>query len=189
MIPRHLHQFWVGPIEPEIAGMMSGVKLMHPDWTVFWWDDKTIERLGLDFNYLLARCKNMAGVSNVVRLHAVNQLGGVWIDSDCEMLKPIDPLLENSAFVAEQDAGRTCNACFGAVPQHPWIEWQIKHQERLMCEDAAEGVYVMSEAPRDGVTIVPTSYFYPFLWDTPLDERMAHPDSFMLHHWSGSWKK
>lgn len=189
-IPRHLHQAWFGAKPTaEIIGYMAGVKAAHPGWTFFIWDETTIKYLGLDFEHLLFECKSMAGVSNIVRLHAVNQFGGIWLDADCEILKPLDPLLEYDAFAAPQDGDRLCNAVFGAHQQHPFIEWQVEREDRLKTQDAADGVYLMSEAPLDGVIILPTEYFYPFTHETPITDRKAHPDSFLIHHWQGSWSK
>jgi mannosyltransferase OCH1-like enzyme len=189
MIPRHLHTFWQGPKSKEVSQFMYGMARSHPRWITFFWDAPSIELLGLNFKHLKDKCVNMASVSNVVRIHALSKYGGIWMDSDCEVLKPLDPLLKHSAFASEQDAGRICNAVMGAESQHPWIDWQLARQDRLMNADAANGVYLASEAPRDFLTILPTEYFYPFLWDTPLDERKAHPDSYLIHHWSGSWTK
>lgn len=190
MIPRIIHQVcFGGKPSGQILDCMETVQHYHASWRRIIWNEKNVDQLGLDIGQLKFKCVNWASVSNIVRLHALYKFGGAYLDLDCELLKPLDPLLENDAFAAEQDSGRLCNAAMGASANHRFIRWQIDRQERLENEDAATAIYLMSEAPRDGVTIVPTSYFYPFLWDTPLDERMAHPDSFMLHHWSGSWKK
>lgn len=190
MIPKIVHQVcFGGKPSDQIAEWMEIVRKFHPSWQIIIWHENDIGQLGLDFGQLKFKCVNWASLSNIVRLHALYDFGGIYLDLDCEILKPLDPLLENDAFAARQDSDRLCNAVAGSVANHRFIKWQIDRQERLENEDAASAIYLMSEAPRDGVTIVPTELFYPFLWDTPIDERMAHPDSFMLHHWKGSWKK
>ena len=189
MIPKIIHLFWAGAFPKEMLPWHDSIAGHHPDWEINLWTPDTIEVLGLDCNALKFDCVNWAGVSNIVRLHAVNKFGGVWLDSDCEVLKPLDPLLERNAFAARQDGDRICNAVFGAVAEHHCLKWQIAREQQLRSEDAAQGVYLMSEAPRDGVTILPMEYFYPFSYNAKPEDRKAHPDSFLIHHWKGSWTK
>lgn len=190
MIPKRIIQCWFGSERPErIRQFMIGVRKHHPGWEVLVFHEDNVKDLGLDVADLKHRCVNWAGVSNVVRLHAVNKYGGIWLDSDIEVLKPFTPLLSRQAFAAKQDADRICNAVFGAVENHPWLQWQIRFQNRLLTQDAAEGVFLMTEAPRDGVEIIPTPWVYPFLYDVPVEKRCAMPSSYCIHHWDGSWTK
>jgi mannosyltransferase OCH1-like enzyme len=186
---RTIHTFWAGSCDEQVEKLFDKMERVNSGFKIYRWSDSSIHRLGLDVEDLKFRCQNWAGVSNIVRLHALNQFGGIWLDSDVECLKPLDPLLEHGAFYAFQDESRLCNAVLGATAGHPFLRWQIEREERLKCEDAAEGVYLLTEAPREGVTILPTNYFYPFDFSTPLEERIAHPDSYCLHWWSGSWCK
>lgn len=190
MIPKRIIQCWLGGERPErIRQFMIGVRKHHPDWEILVFHEDNIKDLGLDVAHLKDKCVNWAGVSNVVRLHAVNQLGGVWLDSDVEVLKLFTPLLNYEAFAARQDTDRLCNAVFGAVEGHPWIKFQIEHRDELMNSDAANGVYLMTRAPRAGVEIVPTPWFYPFSYDAKPENRVASPSSFAIHWWDGSWQK
>lgn len=189
-IPFIVHQAWFGGERPErIRQFMIGARKFHLGWDIKIWNEDNIKDLGLDVAQLKDKCVNWAGVSNVVRLHAVNKFGGVWLDSDVEVLKPFTPLLNHKAFAARQDTDRLCNAVWGAVEGHPFVKWQIKHQDKLMTQDAATGVYLMSEAPRYGVQIVPTPWFYPWSYDSPVEARHPQPSSFAVHWWSGSWQK
>lgn len=155
-----------------------------------------MKELGLDFEPLIFECQNFASLSNIVRLHALDKMGGVYLDTDIEVLKPFDSLLHLDAFCAlqdkiafEKDNGRICNAVMAASAGHPWIKWQIQNQDALKTNDAAFGVYIASAAPREGLTILPTEFFYPFLWSAIAHERRPHADSYAAHHWSGSWSK
>lgn len=189
MIPKILHQFLAGEPSDDISRWMATVRKFNPDWKIVVWNPDDIIGLRLNCEDLKFWCKNWAGVSNIVRLHALNEFGGVWIDTDCEMLKPLDPLLEHDAFCALQDTNRICNAVVGAIPEHPFIRWQIARQEMLKCEDAAVGVTLISEAPRADVTILATEFFYPWSYSAPPGTRFAHQNSYCIHHWKGSWQK
>lgn len=191
MIPKIIHQFWEGERPEPIRQMMISVRKHHPDWDIKIWHGGNVKDLGLDIAHLKDKCVNWASVSNVVRLHAINRHGGFWLDSDVQVLKPLTPLLihdATAAFQTESDQ-RLCNAVFSAKPGHPWIRWQIANQERMMNADAANGVYVMTDAPRRGLTIVWTHYYYPFGFENPPKERIPPSSSFTDHHWDGSWTR
>jgi len=194
MIPKNLHFVHFGSLDAPSERCRKTALKHHQDWEIFYWNENNIADLGLDYNALMSDCQNFASLSNIVRLHALDKFGGVYLDSDVEVLKPFDTLLDLSAFCAlqdkimfEKDVGRVCNAILGASAGHPWIRWQIENEDALKTQDAAFGVYIATRAPREGVTILPTEFFYPFLHDSPAHERLAHQDSYAIHHWSGSW--
>jgi len=189
MIPYRIHQFWAGPDRPEdIRQMMISVREKHLGWEIRVWNEDNIKDLGLNFDDLMDKCQNFASVSNVVRLHAVYQLGGLFLDADVEVLKPMDRMLWHRANAAFQDEKYICNAIFSAEAGHPWLKAQIDRQDYLMNGDAARGPYAMTEAPREGLNIVPTNVLYPFHFDTPKGKWGTVPsEAICIHHWKGSW--
>lgn len=189
-IPKIIHQLWIGDTIPErIVAWMETVRRLHPGWRIIQWDKKTIPKLGLNFDDLAFYCVNHASLSNIVRLQALKEFGGVWLDCDCESLKPLDDLLHCGAFVAPQSDGRICNAVMGAIPNHPSIIWQLARIEMLKSRDAATGVYLLTEAPRHDVSVLPSNYFYPFDFDTHESKRLPNKESYLIHHWLGSWAR
>jgi inositol phosphorylceramide mannosyltransferase catalytic subunit len=196
MIPRILHSVWFGGAMPEdVAVFAASVRNHHPAWSHMRWDESSIATLGLTMESLM-RMGPWASISNFVRLMAVEKFGGIYLDSDCECFRPLDPLLSHAAFGALQDdlpagqnSGRICNAVFGAEPGHPWLRWQLFNMPLYESTDAAWGVYLMSEAPRHGVTLIDPKFIFPFHWETPPTLRTVPADSFIAHHWKGSWSK
>lgn len=194
MIPRLIHNVWFGgPLSHEAIRCRRTILHHNPDFThILWREDECVRELGLNILELKDRLQSWASVSNLVRLLILEKHGGLYLDSDIEALKPLDPLLSHSAVAATQDDlppnGRVCNAFLGAEKWHPWIRWQVEHAERLNA-DAATGVYLASEAPRDGLTLVPRHLAYPWPCDAQPEAKIPHPDSILLHHWQGSWTK
>lgn len=161
----------------------------HKDWETRLWDDEAIEELGVTSAALKYEYRTWAAATNVVRLLILKKYGGIYLDCDCECLKPLDVLLEHSAVAAEQDEGRICNAVMGAEPNHPWICWQLAHFHEYDVRDAASGVYVATDAPREGLTIIPQHLVYPWMYDSRPETRVIHPESLLCHKWAGSWTK
>lgn len=68
----------------------------------------------------------MAFVSDYVRIAVVNKYGGVYLDTDVNVLKDFTPLLNNQFFTGFESGGMPFTAVFGAVKHHPLTEffWQ-----------------------------------------------------------------
>jgi mannosyltransferase OCH1-like enzyme len=189
MIPRLIHFVYCGgPLPDTMLSIMDTVRHSNPDWEYRFWDNAAIASEGLDYLSLLDKFKAPVHVSDYVRLLVVQKYGGIYLDCDVECVRPIDKLLKYEAFAAPQDGtGQICPAVFGAVPNHPWITWQLAHALDYSKPDTPWNVTLMTDAPRDGVTLCPTRWFYPFLWDVPKAERTIAHDTMLIHHWKGSW--
>lgn len=190
MIPRVFHHIWVGGVIPETFALWRQRLIeLHPNFDFKLWNEENIPSLGLDLKALLSDYIGPAGASNVVRLKAVLDFGGIYVDLDVEPILPLNDLFDNEAFAARQDGDRLCNAFFGARPDHPWIRWQYQRYHFSRGVPAYWGVELMSDAPREGVTIIPSEWCYPYLWDAPPECRVPHPTSKVVHRWDGSWGK
>lgn len=114
MIPKILHYVWLGGREiPEnLQAYMATWTMFMPDWEVRGWTEDTItkylmssdeclDRTWLDYMPLYVRqayeAKKYAFVSDYVRLWALEQFGGVYMDTDVEVIRPFDQLPEYDA--------------------------------------------------------------------------------------------
>lgn len=188
MIPKLIHGVWFGSdSEKALEPLFVSVIDHNPGWGLLTWDENSVGLLGVEVSELWADLRSWAAVSNYVRLLALQKYGGIYLDADVVCHKPLEQLLDNAAFAAEQDGGRICNAVLGTIPDHWWINWQLAHWKDFDQRDPASGVYLASAAPREGVTIVPQHLVYPWLYDAPMDRRKPHADSILEHQWAGSW--
>lgn len=183
-----IHQVYFGTPPPSMVRYMDGVRAMNPEWEYRLWGKENVEQLGWQYDRLLALYKAPVHVSDFVRLMAVHTFGGMYLDSDVEAVQPLDALLPMDAVAAFQDGtGQICPAIFGAAANHPWINWQIINALSFSRPDSPWNVDLMTQAPRYGLTIVPTDWFYPWLWTTPPAERINTPNTLLVHHWKGTW--
>ncbi len=125
MIPRRLHYCWFGGADmgATIERCMASWRAVLPEYDVVRWDESNLPDLpGLAD---LVRFRKWAQVANVVRLHALLEQGGVYFDTDVEVLRPLDPLLANGCFVGLEKSSPShrpaTNAILAAQPQHPFI--------------------------------------------------------------------
>lgn len=188
-IPRIIHQCHVGcPLPEDMKNFVDTPILHNPTWRRIFWTEDNIHELGLSYAEMLKQYQAPVHVAEVVRLVAVQKLGGIYLDCDMEVIRPLDSLLEHKAFAAIQDgSGQVCNAAFGAEPYHPWIDWQLANIMHYYVKDQPWSVRLMTQAPRRGVTLVPTDTFYPWTWETPKADRKWTENTLAIHHWKGSW--
>ena len=187
MIPKKIHFYWEGPYDQDVIHNIWSFQSYNPSYEIKCWNEKEVRDLSPNIDWAKRAFPHQAGLSNYVRLVLLSRLGGFWFDTDFICHKPIDQFLEHEAVAAFQDKGRICNAFMGAVAGHPWIEWQLRNANQYEGYQPEWGVYLATEAPRDGLTIIPSELVYPYLYDTPRDKCLINEDTVVEHQWKGSW--
>lgn len=187
-IPKHLHQVWLGskPIPKKFLDWRDNWRQLHPDWQYTLWIDSNTNR---ELDPLLKRCKSLSSKSNVVRLWAIKEYGGVYVDMDFNWNKNIDKWLQHKAFAAKEKPQRYCNAFFGAVPNHPWINRQFQLLDKYVDKRPPWGPTLMTVCSHyePELWTIPTNLVYPYLWNSPYREAYEFKDSYLVHHWDKSW--
>jgi len=189
MIPKILHQVWLGPnpIPDEFISWISHWKSLHPDWTYMLHTDKDIPK-NLE-NYINS-CKHFSSKSNIMRLYVVNKYGGVYCDTDFEWNKNINCFLDNNFIVSKQQASVYCNAFFGSIADNQILKWQLDQIKNYYTRHPPWGPELLTlavEKYKDKITDLPTKYVYPYLWNNPFTPACNFPDAYLVHHWKKSW--
>lgn len=206
-VPRLIHRIWLGsPIPPEFERFADSWRRHNPDWEMRLWTEANLPRLinqqlydqapALVPSRLVPRFR-----SNLVRYEILLGHGGLYVDTDFEALRPIDPLIAGlTLFAAEERPGLIANGFLGAVPYHPFM--------RQLIDDAPDSVVRRPGQPswrttgpehltriaaaRPGeLTLVPTAAVYPY-HHTDLDDAGDHPappaDAYAHHVWASRRK-
>jgi len=145
-------------------------------------------------------------VSNYVRLYALLTEGGLYFDTDVEVLKSFDPLLKDECFVGfqvqNQQTDWVNNAVIGAVPGHPFMKQCLDYTVRAFDGGAIlrspqvttsvlleQGLQAYGFQTVGGVTLYPTEYFYPYAWYEQFSADSVTANTYAIHRWEGSWIK
>lgn len=99
-IPKVLHYIWLGgnPLPKITEKCIESWKKFCPDYEIKRWDESN---LNIDINQYCRQAydaKKFAFASDVLRYYILKNEGGIYLDIDVELLKPIDEFLENEAF-------------------------------------------------------------------------------------------
>lgn len=107
MIPKILHYIWFGNnhLTPLAEECLASWKTTMPDWTIMRWDELNFDISAAPLYVRQAyEARKFAFVSDYVRLWALEQYGGVYVDTDVKVLKSYDPLLNDTAFIGLEES-------------------------------------------------------------------------------------
>jgi len=125
MIPKIIHYCWFGGNsfgEVEEKAMASWKKYL-PEYEVMFWNEDNFDiEAQSQYCQEAYQEKQWAFVSDVARLYALKEYGGVYLDTDMEIIKPLDQFLELPAFFGFEIETTISTGIIGAEPHHPFIE-------------------------------------------------------------------
>lgn len=103
MIPKIIHQIWLGPKSPP-WNLMNTWRQNHPDWAYYLWRDSNRPILTAEKQF--NRITSYTMKSDILRYELMFKYGGMYVDCDVLCLKPFDHLLEyQKDLVLCQDEG------------------------------------------------------------------------------------
>jgi hypothetical protein len=192
-IPHVIHRVWLGrsPMAEELVRYGETWRRHHPGWKLRLWRDRHVRKLVPP--EAAARARHYSELSDLVRFEVLRRFGGVYVDTDVECLRSIEPLLEGErALLGYEKPGRVGTAVLAAAAGHPLFEdasTEARNTVGLGANAAdATGPYFLTLLVKDhpDVRIVEPDVFYPYTWDEPHRRHEDFPDSFTVHHWMAS---
>lgn len=126
MIPKIIHYCWFGgnPKTPKMEKCIESWKKYCPDYEIMEWNEQNFP-IDQQCRFVQEAYKTgkYAFVSDVARLKIVFENGGIYLDTDVELLKPLDDLLNYKCYLGWQDKKYVANGLgFGAEKGNPIIK-------------------------------------------------------------------
>lgn len=124
LIPKKIHYVWVGGKEKpkDIKKCMKTWKKYLKDYEIVEWNESNFDVFANPFTKHAYEAKKWAFVSDYIRAYAIYNEGGIYLDTDNCVLKNLDDLLSNRAFVGYENSEYPFTACFGAEKGHPLVK-------------------------------------------------------------------
>ena len=139
MIPRILHRVWLGPKPPDDA-YLDGWRRACPGWEIRTWGEADLEGIDVPYVKEAYAAGKWAFVSDYLRLVALFREGGLYLDTDVELLASPEPCLDASFCVGLVRSGRPQTAVIGAEPGSPVVRELLDGYARSRF-DLGNGVY------------------------------------------------
>lgn len=200
-----IHYCWFGKGEKSklMQKCIASWKKFCPDYDIIEWNEDNFDIDKYPYARYCLDNKKYAFLSDFVRLQVVYEHGGIYFDTDVEVIKSIDDLLAYEAFYAfENDEYVATGLGFGAQAEHPTIKAMVeKYYEMKPNED---GSFTMIGCPKlntealipfglelngkrqnvGGAEIFPAEYFNPY--DDPTGRLNKTENTYSIHWFAKS---
>lgn len=107
MIPKKIHYCWFGgnDIPEKDKRNIESWQKFCPDYEIIRWDETNYDVNKITYIKQAYQCKKYAFVSDYARLDILYNEGGIYLDTDVEIIENIDDLLDNNAFCGFEKGG------------------------------------------------------------------------------------
>lgn len=208
MIPKVIHYCWFGrnPLPAEAKKCIKSWKKYCKDYKIIQWDEDNYDLSTAPLYVRQAyEAKKWAFVTDYVRLHIVHEHGGIYMDTDVELISAPDHLLDHAAFFGFEDglhiatglgfgAEKGCSILYEMMRDYddipfikedgsfditpcPMRNTQILLRHGLKQDDSMQTI--------QGCLILPSRYLCPLDYSTGLLNKT--PDTISIHWFSASW--
>ena len=100
-IPKKIHQIWIGKNLPnQYQKWCLEWKKYNPDYEYKLWNESEILRLGLVNEKIFLETNNVGIKSDIARYEILYRFGGIYLDTDMQLIKPFDNFLHTSNFIS-----------------------------------------------------------------------------------------
>lgn len=207
MIPKVIHYCWFGgtPLPESAMRCIESWKKYCPDYEIRRWDESNYDITKNPYMHQAYQSKKWGFVPDYIRLDVIYRYGGIYLDTDVEMVKSFDELLQYDFFCGvEQDSRYVALGLgFGAVKNNQTVKLLRDEYDGL--HFLKDGQMDLTPAPRintavlermgyqyqpgvftcGDVTVFGSEYFCPQNFIT--GETKVTEKTYSIHHYDSSW--
>ena len=219
MIPKIIHYCWFGrgPL-PELAQKcIASWKKYLPDYEIKEWNEDNFDVNIIPYTAEAYKAKKYAFVSDYARFWILYQYGGIYFDTDVEVIRPIDDIIEKGNFMGFEtdpkprlkadasEASVNPGLGMGVAPGLGIIKKMLDFYEGRHFEFVPGGigqltiVHIATEVLRkaglkqqQGIQQVDNIWIYPAEYFCPInlktDRIHVKPNTRTIHHYAGTWQ-
>lgn len=206
MIPKVIHYCWFGRGQmPKLAlKCIESWKKYCPDYEIKEWNEDNFDLDMYPYVREAYDTRKFAFVTDVVRLYALYHEGGIYMDTDVEVIKPLDSLLAYDAVSGFESPTQIPTGLMASRDGHPLFKELLDEYNGIHFVrpdgtlDITTNVIRISNTCREyglrldntlqtvrGFTLLPKDFLCPI-------EHEGHrlvltPNTLCIHHFAGSW--
>ena len=101
MIPKIIHYCWFGrnPLPASAQGCIASWRKYLPDYEIKEWNEDIFDVNSIPYTQQAYEAKKYAFVSDYARFWILYKYGGLYFDTDVEIIKPLDDIIERGPFM------------------------------------------------------------------------------------------
>ncbi len=213
MIPKIIHYCWFGkkPLPPLAEKCIASWKKFLPDYEIKEWNEDNFDVNAIPYTQEAYEAKKYAFVSDYARFKILYEHGGLYFDTDVEVIRPMDDIIARGPFMGcEQDANGTekptvapglgigANLYLGLYKELIVLyenlhflrtdgtlnfKTVVEYTTELLTKYGLKNTNEIQKV--SGVWIYPQSYFCPISVDD--GKLRIRPETRTIHHYAQSW--
>lgn len=206
MIPKIIHYCWFGgkPLPDLAKKCISSWKKYCPDYEIIEWNETNFDLYYNDYVKEAYESKKWAFITDVVRLYALVNFGGIYMDTDVEVLKSLDEFLDNEAFSGFEAKDRIPTGIMASEKGSAIMSELLSDYEGVHFKNDDGSLDMTTNVTRitdvclkhglqlngefqvvNGFALYPSDYFCP---KDPITKKFNLTEkSCTIHHFDGSW--
>jgi len=205
VIEKTIHYVWLGSkdVPEKLTVFIEGWRALHPDWKIVKWNEENFDCQGNAWLKSAIEQKNYPFAADVMRSWILLNHGGVYLDTDIELIKPLDELVENNDFFIgyETDFWFGC-AVLGSKKGHKimhevyerYLDEKLNFSSNMLCVlNFSASIKRLYNVKLDGKTakigdnamLLSKDWFFPknyITYKTKMTE-----NTVAVHHYSSAW--
>ena len=209
MVPKIIHYCWFGHGEysPEIRMCFASWKKYCPDWEIRLWDESN-SPMNVQWVKDAYKHQKYAFVADYVRFWVLYNYGGVYLDTDMLLVKPLDSFLHHSVFLGREDAFNVSMGIIGSVCHSDFCKMCLSYYDAMDFKLVSPPIitrvitphlfqYGLSEddctqSLSNDIVVYKSEFFYPIHYSTQFElssiSEYIKEDTIAVHLWNKSWR-
>ena len=206
-IPKVIHYFWFGrgPMPKLAEKCIKSWKKHCPDYKIICWNEDNFDISQNRYAREAYKAEKWAFVSDYARLKVLHDEGGIYLDTDVELIRSLDTLIEKSGFMGFDDNGAIATGLGFACEQGDKLVAALLADyddapfvlpdgtyDMMPCPDRNKRVFEklgMNLDNKDqifmGMRMLPEEYLCPIKYYT--GKKIITKNTYSIHHFSASW--
>lgn len=203
MIPKTIHYCWFGgnPLPRSAKKCINSWQKQCPDYQIIEWNERNFDVNCNAYCSAMYAQKKWAFLSDYARLKIIYEYGGVYLDTDVELIRSLDRVINNNAFMGLETTETVATGLgFGAEKGCSFVKENMLEYENfadlsnpIPCPEITTKLLDKYGLDRQsnqiqrlaGITIYPVEYFCPKHTHTGIVT--ITPKTISIHHFDGSW--
>lgn len=207
MIPKIIHYCWFGkqPKPDKVQKCINTWYEKMPDYQIIEWNEENFDYQELQYTHDAYQAGKYAFVSDVARVKALFEMGGFYLDTDVEVFKSFDCLLEKKCIFGFEEKNYVATSFMACTPRFDLMrnfyeeyintDFVLNGQQnvttnviRLTDLLLAKGLKMNNEHQilEDEVEVFPQEFFSPYDYINCID--LHNENSFCIHYFLVTWQ-
>lgn len=203
MIPKKIHYCWFGKAEKpkNVKKCIASWREKLIGYEIIEWNESNFHVDGCPYTAEAYRAGKYAFVSDVARLQALYEYGGIYLDTDVMVYRDFDAILNQECVLGFEEKQYIATSFMACQPQNPFIGEFIGYYQTAVFGDFKTNVQVITELLEakglrrdnmrqvlDGkILVLPQEYFSPYDYINCKMNKTEH--TICAHLYFVSWAK